>query len=500
MKRVVFFIAVLVIALAGNIKAQKTPATLPYSCNFSNATERSNWYINNTNDNMRANWAFIHDEYEDDWYLECGVQGGDYGNDPVTVNVTRRFECGYADSIKISFQFSVRGEGNVDIPKAYDYLAAFCEPTDEMGGTIAGQKLQPSWLWESDQYDIRNILYKDNTKDLLHCKLFSPNHSASSNPNWTDIFTTTIANPNPGGTADFYFVWTNDDDYTSRYACWVDNVSITPITDYGIEIAGLKVTSDNCNNITSVDITGSVSYNPNTKTLTLNNAIIEGGIKFSSDIKDITITLTGDNKVSAWIGSTTETKTINGDGSLEVQYIDCEGEIFTIIEDCTIDIDATIEAYRWALYTDADGSKLTIKNANLSAEGYVAIGDFAEIELIGCKIVEPTNAQIIDTKYDRAKGKYICDGDGNIAKKVVIKKLSELNDIAQTNNISIYPNPAQDKVTIEGTGEIVITNNLGQVIKHIKDNNTNRTLNIKDFERGVYYIKVGKTTQKLVVE
>ena len=44
-------------------------------------------------------------------------------------------------------------------------------------------------------------------------------------------------------------------------------------TEYGLQIAGIQVTSDNAANITGTSIEGSVSYDNTTKTLTLNKAI-----------------------------------------------------------------------------------------------------------------------------------------------------------------------------------------------------------------------------------
>ncbi len=188
---------------------------------------------------------------------------------------------------------------------------------------------------------------------------------------------------------------------------------------YGIEVAGVEVTSANCNNITGEYITGSVSYNDGTKTLTLDDATIEGYIEFNDKVEDITITLVGKNTINYGIRSVSGTKTINGTGSLKVGYINCYDK--TLIEDCTIDIAAAIGDLDWAIL----GNTLTIKNANLTSEALeVAIGYFADIELIGCEIVKPVNAQIIDTEFDGDyAGKYICDADGNFAKKVVIQKL-----------------------------------------------------------------------------
>ena len=506
MKRVFLLVAILFIALVGNITAQ-TPATLPYSCDFSDATERSNWILRNTSDYTLARWFFQYDPNEYDYFLSCG-NGSSWvyqpEGSPVTVYAFRKFICGDADSIKISFTYNVEGEGSHSDGMAYDYITTICIRDINDSLFSAKKYVDNDILRGTDGFYAWDMLFNHadgipatHSDSVNACKLFMKNGT----------FTTTVKNPNPNDTAYLIFAWTNDSEGTNsgnNKSGWIDNISITPVVNYGITIAGVKVTSENCNNITDEYITGSVSYNPTTNTLTLDNATIDEEIYFgegSSRIEDMTITLVGENSVEGVIGSVSGTKIINGTGSLKARWIDCSYEQNTIIEDCTIEIDAGKSA--WALFSDNEGSKLTIKNANLYAQALeVAIGDFADIELIGCEIVEPVNAQIIDTTfyyYGDCVGKYICDADGNIAKKVVIKKLSGLNNIAQSS-INIYPNPAHDNVTIEGKGEIKIINSLGQIVKEIKDNNVYRTLNIKDFERGVYYIKLGEITQKLVVE
>ena len=278
--------------------------------------------------------------------------------------------------------------------------------------------------------------------------------------------------------------------------------NITAQTYYGIAIAGVEVTSANCNNITGEKITGSVSYNDATKTLTLDNATIDGGILFDdAEVEDITITLVGENSIEGGIESVSGTKTINGTGSLKVDYIDCNYEQNTIIEDCTIEMDNTPYDGNWVIYGDYQNTTLTIKNANVSAQSLgVAIGDFADIKLIGCEIVEPVNAQIIDNEFEgEGVCKYICDADGNIAKKVVIKKLSGLNDIAQ-NSINIYPNPATNEIVISNiaNNEIVeIFDITGKLVKKVVYTNK---INVSDLLAGVYTIKVNNQIQKLVIE
>ena len=61
---------------------------------------------------------------------------------------------------------------------------------------------------------------------------------------------------------------------------------------------------------------------------------------------------------------------------------------------------------------------------------------------------------------------------------------------------SLYPNPAQGTVTVEGTGRLTVMNLLGQTVRELElDGPT--TL---DLPKGVYFVRLDSLTRKLVVE
>ena len=64
------------------------------------------------------------------------------------------------------------------------------------------------------------------------------------------------------------------------------------------------------------------------------------------------------------------------------------------------------------------------------------------------------------------------------------------------NSFKIYPNPAKGCITIEGTGTMTVTNALGQTIltKEIKDKDK------LELPQGLYFVKMGSETRKIVVE
>lgn len=164
---------------------------------------------------------------------------------------------------------------------------------------------------------------------------------------------------------------------------------------YGVTVGGIEVTGKNCTNITGSAITaGTVSYDPYTKTLTLNNAYIaidkkvETAIKVSSKIDNLTIELKGSSQIGGKPieqstndynianGIIADNKvTVKGSGSLTI-YDDLQG---IVAKDITIDTTGTITISEHgeggkACCMKAEGGTLEIKNGTLNLSSLVSNG------------------------------------------------------------------------------------------------------------------------------
>jgi subtilisin family serine protease len=64
------------------------------------------------------------------------------------------------------------------------------------------------------------------------------------------------------------------------------------------------------------------------------------------------------------------------------------------------------------------------------------------------------------------------------------------------STLKVYPNPAKGCVTVESTGILTVTNSLGQTILTKEINGKGKIT----LPRGLYFVKLGKETQKIVVE
>mgnify|MGYP002280538366 CR=1 FL=1 len=171
-------------------------------------------------------------------------------------------------------------------------------------------------------------------------------------------------------------------------------------TDYGLKVAGVDVTSDNCADLSVIDgVKGTVSYAPATKTLTLQDATIDKADEFTIENKSIDglkVNIVGTNNLSttkfASI-SIEKTTTFQGSGTLKVKGKSYgisfgNNNLDVIIRDCKMYIEG-----EWGIDGFFVNTNLTIINANIEINSLKeAITRIDNLSLQRCAITEPAGA------------------------------------------------------------------------------------------------------------
>lgn len=171
-------------------------------------------------------------------------------------------------------------------------------------------------------------------------------------------------------------------------------------TDYGLKVAGVDVTSDNCADLSVIDgVKGTVSYDPATKTLTLQDATIDKADEFTIENKSVDglkVNIVGTNNLSTTKYSSInveKTTTFQGSGTLKVKgksYGICFGNnnLDIIIRDCKMYIEG-----EWGIDGFIVNTNLTIINANIEINSLrEAISRIDNLSLLRCAITEPAGA------------------------------------------------------------------------------------------------------------
>ena len=204
---------------------------------------------------------------------------------------------------------------------------------------------------------------------------------------------------------------------------------------YGINIADKPVTTLNYKDLTSIyGVSGSASYDPDTKTLTLDNATIErnstdGTGIVNKTVSDFTVKLIGNNTVTADLASMVlnQTSTITGDGSLHLTSkrfcgLDMEGASVTI-NNTSLFVKG---GYGIAGYIGAKSEVLTVRNSYVEAEGSGSgsITLISDLILDNCAITQPVGAE-----FDADQKAVVLNGEVFKSKVVIEPSASGINDI-----------------------------------------------------------------------
>lgn len=198
---------------------------------------------------------------------------------------------------------------------------------------------------------------------------------------------------------------------------------------YGIYIADKPVTTLNYKDLTSIyGVSGSASYDPDTKNLTLDNATIDrnstdGTGIVNKTVSDFTVKLIGNNTVIADLASMVLnlTSTITGDGSL---HLTSKRFCGLDMESASVTIDNTSlfvkGGYGIAGFIGAETEVLTVRNSYVEAEGTGSgsISLISKLILEDCAITQPVGAE-----FDADQKAVVLNGE-LLKSKVVIEPIT----------------------------------------------------------------------------
>ena len=178
-----------------------------------------------------------------------------------------------------------------------------------------------------------------------------------------------------------------------------EKVVIEP-DSYGFNIAGVNVTKKNCKDLSVIDgVDGKISYNPETKTLTMEDVTINvadnSGI-WNSSVKGLKIVLVGNNIITSSSSciKIDKTSTISGSGTLILKSSENCG-IYMKLTSLTVEgVKLYTEGkYGVAGFDGISGETLTLRNAYVEATGSLgSVCDLQNLVLDGCYITQPTGA------------------------------------------------------------------------------------------------------------
>lgn len=198
--------------------------------------------------------------------------------------------------------------------------------------------------------------------------------------------------------------------YNAAYDADTKSVAVNGVTvkekvviepGYGFKIAGVDVTSLNSKDLSVIDgVDGKMSYNPETKTLTMEDVTInivgENAGIWNKEVKGLKINLVGNNVITSSKAciSINKTSTISGSGTLRLKSSD----------NCGLYLPSSLAVEGISLYTEGSwgiagyasqksGNVLTIRNAYVEATGSEgSIIDVEDLVLDGRSITQPTGA------------------------------------------------------------------------------------------------------------
>ena len=238
----------------------------------------------------------------------------------------------------------------------------------------------------------------------------------------------------------------------------VGGMSASAAEEYNLWVGGVRVTDDNKDDVLG---DGTVSYDPVSSTLTLNNATITGSYsntRIWSSVSNLTIVLIGDNLIPNERGSgifynNVGKLTITGNGTLDVS-----GSAYSISSSGTLTIEnASVVAKSDGAYSIESSGDIAIENATVisNSNGYYSFFSDAALTITNSYVsAEATNVCIFAHPLVLGEGLGITEplGGQNSGKMITLNGQNVQKAVIQPPySVNLSANPTECG-TVSGGG------------------------------------------------
>ncbi len=381
---------------------------------------------------------------------------------------------------------TIKVDGTNELNAEYATIAVYAPTTITGGGTLNAESRTDCAIWAPET----NLTIKDC---IVNAKgKYGITGQVGSKEKLLISKATVTAEGGDGSICDFKEITLEDCAITqpagatfdeSKHAIVLNGEKVTSEvkivqTKYDLFICGTQVTSGNCGDLSGIDgVEGKVSYDPDSKTLTLEDAKlnVEGNDNcINSEIDGLTIKVSGTNELNAGEAAIIvyAPTTLTGGGTLNAKS-EKYTAIYAYETDLTIkDCIVNAKGNYGIAGNNGSNEKLLISNATVRAEGEAgSICDFKEITLEDCAITQPAGAVV-----DNSQGAVVLNGE-------IVK--SEVKIVQTKYRLWI----CDTQVTSDNCGDLSVIDGVEGTAKYDPDSKTltleGAKLNVEGFHSGI---------------
>ena len=460
-----------------------TPTSLPYTADFSDPNDA--WVLNNGS--CGNYWVRGTVSSTPALFITDNGTSPNYSGTAAAVAALKLFTVGTADTITISFDIVVNGEGS------YDYFKLFlAPPTQQFPATTSITSDHFGYnSYSTNAYNFYANGYgtQSSYPYVLNLKTTTTHVTAKMlNPN---------TNPNANSTALMALTWKNDGSVYNQPPATITNLTVTANSGSGPVVTDPTVATNAATAIAQTTATLNATItNPDNVTITAKG--FQWRVTNGGTYTQIAGTGTGNTFTANLTGLTANTGytyrafiTFNGNtvyGS-EMTFTTLDNETQPCVAPTNLNI-SNITMHTATMTWTAGGNETTWKvgyKLSTASQWQEATVQQTTYEIEG---LTP------ESTYDvRVKAVCAADNESDFITSTFTTIPDAINEVTLAQSISLMPNPADNYIELRVNSNVVVKeavvyNAFGQIIQTVNLTDNHARIDLSNVAAGMYFVKV----------